>query len=59
MVDEDAVQLRPTLFTTLVFVVGPSVIFADPIFYGLAISMVAGEIASFSISEWPCRSHMT
>jgi len=43
--------LPPMLLTALAVVVGASVILADPIFQGLAISLMAGEIASLVISR--------
>jgi hypothetical protein len=39
------------LLTALAVVVGASVMLADPIFQGLAISLMAGEIASLLISR--------
>jgi multidrug efflux pump subunit AcrB len=39
------------LLTALAVVVGASVILADPIFQGLAISLMFGEIASLLISR--------
>jgi multidrug efflux pump subunit AcrB len=51
VVDAGAVRFRPMLLTTLAVVVGASVILADPIFQGLAISLMAGEIASLLISR--------
>ena len=39
------------LLTALAVVVGASVILADPIFQGLAVSLMAGEIASLLISR--------
>jgi multidrug efflux pump subunit AcrB len=39
------------LLTALAVVVGASVILADPIFQGLAISLMAGEVASLLISR--------
>jgi multidrug efflux pump subunit AcrB len=39
------------LLTALAVAVGASVILADPIFQGLAISLMAGEIASLLISR--------
>jgi multidrug efflux pump subunit AcrB len=39
------------LLTALAVVIGASVILADPIFQGLAISLMAGEIASLLISR--------
>jgi multidrug efflux pump subunit AcrB len=51
VVDAGAVRFRPMLLTALAMVVGASVILADPIFKGLAISLMAGEIASLLISR--------
>jgi multidrug efflux pump subunit AcrB len=49
--DAGAVRFRPMLLTALAVVVGASVILADPIFQGLAISLMAGEVASLLISR--------
>ena len=46
VVDAGAVRFRPMLLTALAVVVGAAVILADPIFQGLAIALMAGEIAS-------------
>ena len=51
VVDAGAVRFRPMLLTAMAVVVGASVILADPIFQGLAISLMAGEIASLLISR--------
>jgi multidrug efflux pump subunit AcrB len=51
VVDAGAVRFRPMLLTALAVVVGAAVILADPIFQGLAISLMAGEIASLLISR--------
>ncbi|MGA4645705.1 efflux RND transporter permease subunit [Limisphaera sp. 4302-co] len=51
VVDAGAVRFRPMLLTALAVVVGAAVILADPIFNGLAISLMAGEIASLLISR--------
>ncbi len=51
VVDAGAVRFRPMLLTALAVVVGASVILADPIFKGLAIALMAGEIASLFISR--------
>jgi multidrug efflux pump subunit AcrB len=51
VVDAGAVRFRPMLLTAMAVVVGASVILADPIFQGLAISLMAGEIASLAISR--------
>jgi multidrug efflux pump subunit AcrB len=51
VVDAGAVRFRPMLLTALAVVVGASVILFDPIFQGLALSLMAGEIASLVISR--------
>jgi multidrug efflux pump subunit AcrB len=51
VVDAGAVRFRPMLLTALAVVVGASVILLDPIFQGLAIALMAGEIASLLISR--------
>ncbi|MGZ8899563.1 MAG: efflux RND transporter permease subunit [Limisphaerales bacterium] len=51
VIDAGAVRFRPMLLTALAVVVGASVILADPIFQGLAIALMAGEIASLLISR--------
>jgi multidrug efflux pump subunit AcrB len=51
VVDAGAVRFRPMLLTALAVVVGAAVILADPIFQGLAISLMAGEVASLLISR--------
>jgi multidrug efflux pump subunit AcrB len=51
VVDAGAVRFRPMLLTAMAVVVGASVILFDPIFQGLALSLMAGEIASLLISR--------
>ncbi|MCX7867213.1 MAG: efflux RND transporter permease subunit [Limisphaera sp.] len=51
VVDAGAVRFRPMLLTAMAVVVGAAVILADPIFQGLAISLMAGEIASLLVSR--------
>ena len=51
VVEAGAVRFRPMLLTALALVVGAAVILADPIFQGLAISLMFGEIASLLISR--------
>ncbi len=46
IIDAGAVRTTPILLTTGAVVIGASVILFDPIFQGLAISLVAGAIAS-------------
>ena len=51
VVEAGAIRFRPMLLTALAVVIGASVILADPIFQGLAISLMFGEIASLLISR--------
>lgn len=51
VVDAGAVRFRPMLLTAAAVVVGSAVILADPIFNGLAISLMAGEVASLLLSR--------
>lgn len=51
VVDAGAVRFRPMLLTAAAVVVGASVILFDPIFRGLAISLMAGEVASTLLSR--------
>jgi multidrug efflux pump subunit AcrB len=51
VVDAGAVRFRPMLLTAAAVIVGASVILPDPIFQGLAISLMAGEVASTLISR--------
>ncbi|HOY67013.1 MAG TPA: efflux RND transporter permease subunit [Candidatus Ozemobacteraceae bacterium] len=46
VVEAGAVRFRPMLLTAAAVVVGAGVILFDPIFQGLAISLMAGEVAS-------------
>ena len=49
-IESGAVRFRPMMLTALAVVVGGLVILADPIFQGLAISLLFGAIASLVIS---------
>jgi multidrug efflux pump subunit AcrB len=51
VVDAGAVRFRPMMLTAMAVVVGAAVILTDPIFQGLAIALMAGEIASLFISR--------
>jgi multidrug efflux pump subunit AcrB len=51
VIEAGAVRFRPMLLTALAVVIGASVILADPIFQGLAISLLFGEVASLLISR--------
>jgi len=52
VVEAGAVRFRPMLLTALAVMVGASVILSDPIFQGLALSLMAGEVASLLISRF-------
>jgi multidrug efflux pump subunit AcrB len=52
VVDAGAIRFRPMLLTASAVVVGASVILFDPIFQGLAISLIAGEVASTLLSRF-------
>ena len=52
VIDAGATRFRPMLLTAAAVVVGASVILSDPIFQGLAISLIAGAVASTFLS-WP------
>ncbi len=51
VVDAGAVRFRPMMLTAAAVVAGSSVILFDPIFQGLAIALMAGEIASLALSR--------
>jgi multidrug efflux pump subunit AcrB len=51
VVDAGAVRFRPMVLTAAAVIVGAAVILADPIFQGLAIALMAGEVASLFISR--------
>jgi multidrug efflux pump subunit AcrB len=51
VVDAGAVRFRPMMLTAAAVVVGSAVILFDPIFQGLAIALMAGEVASLALSR--------
>ncbi len=51
VVEAGAIRFRPMLLTAMSVIVGSSVILLDPIFNGLAISLMAGEVASTLFSR--------
>jgi multidrug efflux pump subunit AcrB len=51
VIEAGAVRFRPMMLTALAVVVGAAVILFDPIFQGLAISLMAGEVASLLLSR--------
>ncbi|HLK49436.1 MAG TPA: efflux RND transporter permease subunit [Bryobacteraceae bacterium] len=51
VIDAGAVRFRPMLLTAAAVVVGSAVILFDPIFQGLAVALMAGEVASLALSR--------
>jgi multidrug efflux pump subunit AcrB len=51
VIDAGAIRFRPMALTAAAVVVGAAVILFDPIFQGLAISLMAGEVASLLLSR--------
>ena len=51
VIDAGAVRFRPMLLTAAAVIVGSAIILTDPIFQGLAISLMAGEVASLILSR--------
>jgi multidrug efflux pump subunit AcrB len=51
VVEAGALRFRPMLLTAAAGVIGASVLLTDPIFQGLALSLIAGEVASTIISR--------
>ncbi|CAN5557829.1 hypothetical protein BH11MYX1_BH11MYX1_11710 [soil metagenome] len=51
VIDAGAIRFRPMVLTAAAVVVGAFIILFDPIFQGLAISLMAGEIASLLLSR--------
>ncbi len=51
VVEAGVVRFRPMLLTASAVVVGASVILFDPIFQGMAISLMAGEVAATLLSR--------
>ena len=51
VIDAGAVRFRPMMLTAAAVIVGSAVILFDPIFQGLAISLMAGEVASLFLSR--------
>ena len=61
VVDAGAVRFRPMALTAAAVIVGSAVILFDPIFQGLAVSLMAGEVASLLLSRMtvPITYYMT
>ncbi len=51
VIDAGAVRFRPMLLTASAVMVGAGVILFDPIFQGLALSLISGEVASLLLSR--------
>jgi len=51
VIEAGALRFRPMALTAAAVIVGAAVLVFDPIFQGLAISLMAGEIASLSLSR--------
>jgi multidrug efflux pump subunit AcrB len=51
VIDAGAVRFRPMMLTAAAVIVGASVILFDPIFQGLAIALMSGEIAATIFSR--------
>jgi multidrug efflux pump subunit AcrB len=51
VVEAGAVRFRPMLLTAAAVVVGSFVILFDPIFQGLALSLMMGEVAATLLSR--------
>jgi multidrug efflux pump subunit AcrB len=51
VIDAGAVRFRPMMLTAAAVVAGSAVMLFDPIFQGLAIAMIAGEVASLALSR--------
>jgi multidrug efflux pump subunit AcrB len=50
VIDAGAIRFRPMLLTAAAVLVGASVILTDPIFQSLAVSLIAGAVASTFLS---------
>ncbi|MGQ9896353.1 MAG: efflux RND transporter permease subunit [Acidobacteriota bacterium] len=51
VIDAGAIRFRPMVLTAAAVVVGAGIILLDPIFQGLALSLISGEIASLFLSR--------
>jgi multidrug efflux pump subunit AcrB len=51
VIDAGAVRFRPMMLTAASVIVCPAVTLFDPIFQGLAIALMAGEVASLILSR--------
>ena len=51
VIDAGAVRFRPMMLTAAAVIAGSAVMVFDPIFQGLAIALMAGEMASLALSR--------
>jgi multidrug efflux pump subunit AcrB len=51
VIEAGAIRFRPMMLTAAAVIAGSAVILFDPIFQGLAIALIAGEIASLALSR--------
>ena len=51
VIEAGVIRFRPMLLTASAVVVGSSVILFDPIFQGMAIALMAGEVAATFLSR--------
>jgi multidrug efflux pump subunit AcrB len=51
VINAGAVRFRPMMLTALAVIMGSAVMLFDPIFQGLALALMAGEIASLALSR--------
>jgi multidrug efflux pump subunit AcrB len=51
VIDAGAVRFRPMMLTAAAVIAGSAVMIFDPIFQGLAIALMAGEMASLALSR--------
>ena len=51
VIDAGAVRFRPMMLTAAAVIAGSAVMIFDPIFQGLAIALMAGELASLALSR--------
>ena len=51
VIEAGVVRFRPMLLTALAVIAGAGVILFDPIFQGLAISLIAGQVAATLLSR--------
>ena len=58
IVDAGAVRFRPMALTAAAVITGSTVILFDPIFQGIAVSLIAGEVASLLLSRAESRSSL-